>query len=129
MGGRIDSYLAGSPLSGQGATFAAAAWDYGVDPRFFSRHLVRGKLQGGCVLPSVQCLGLGLGELGKLGGGHRRSCARSCARIRLHVERSGRQEILPAELAALALARRRGDGSNLRALLPGLQREGRAVVG
>lgn len=32
--GRIDSYLAGSPLSGQGATFAAAAWDYGVDPRF-----------------------------------------------------------------------------------------------
>ena len=32
--GRIDAYLAGSPLSGQGATFAAAAWDYGVDPRF-----------------------------------------------------------------------------------------------
>lgn len=32
--GRIDAYLAGSPLSGQGAVFAAAAWDYGVDPRF-----------------------------------------------------------------------------------------------
>ncbi len=32
--GRIDAYLAGSPLAGQGATFAAAAWDYGVDPRF-----------------------------------------------------------------------------------------------
>lgn len=32
--GRIDAYLAGSPLGGQGATFAAAAWDYGVDPRF-----------------------------------------------------------------------------------------------
>ena len=32
--GRIDAYLAGSPLSGQGAAFAAAAWDYGVDPRF-----------------------------------------------------------------------------------------------
>lgn len=32
--GRIDAYLAGSPLSGQGANFAAAAWDYGVDPRF-----------------------------------------------------------------------------------------------
>lgn len=32
--GRIDAYLAGSPLSGQGATFAAAAWDYGVDPRW-----------------------------------------------------------------------------------------------
>lgn len=32
--GRIDAYLSGSPLSGQGATFAAAAWDYGIDPRF-----------------------------------------------------------------------------------------------
>jgi peptidoglycan hydrolase CwlO-like protein len=32
--GRIDSYLAGSPLAGQGATFAEAAWDYGVDPRW-----------------------------------------------------------------------------------------------
>lgn len=32
--GRIDAYLSGSPMSGQGATFAAAAWDYGVDPRF-----------------------------------------------------------------------------------------------
>ena len=32
--GRIDAYLAGSPLAGQGATFAEAAWEYGVDPRF-----------------------------------------------------------------------------------------------
>ncbi|MCI1666176.1 MAG: hypothetical protein LKI25_07460 [Atopobiaceae bacterium] len=31
---RIDSYLSGSPLSGHGSTFAAAAWDYGVDPRW-----------------------------------------------------------------------------------------------
>ena len=31
---RIDGYLAGSPLSGQGVTFAKAAWDYGVDPRW-----------------------------------------------------------------------------------------------
>lgn len=31
---RIDAYLAGSPLAGQGATFASAAWDYGVDPRW-----------------------------------------------------------------------------------------------
>ncbi len=30
---RIDAYLAGSPLSGHGKTFAEAAWDYGVDPR------------------------------------------------------------------------------------------------
>lgn len=33
-GGRIDAYLSGSPLAGYGGVFAAAAWDYGVDPRF-----------------------------------------------------------------------------------------------
>lgn len=32
--GRIDGYLAGSPLAGQGRTFAQAAWNYGVDPRW-----------------------------------------------------------------------------------------------
>ncbi|WP_286165750.1 coiled-coil domain-containing protein [Olsenella uli] len=30
---RIDAYLAGSPLAGQGTTFAEAAWEFGVDPR------------------------------------------------------------------------------------------------
>jgi hypothetical protein len=31
---RIDAYLAGSPMAGTGTTFAQAAWDYGVDPRW-----------------------------------------------------------------------------------------------
>lgn len=31
---RIDTYLAGSPLSGYGNVFAQAAWDNQVDPRF-----------------------------------------------------------------------------------------------
>lgn len=31
---RLDAYLAGSPLANQGKTFAQAAWDYGVDPRW-----------------------------------------------------------------------------------------------
>lgn len=31
---RIDKYLAGSPLAGYGATFAEAAWNNGVDPRW-----------------------------------------------------------------------------------------------
>ena len=31
---RIDAYLSGSPLAGQGKTFAEAAWNYGVDPRW-----------------------------------------------------------------------------------------------
>lgn len=33
-GERIDAYNAGYPLAGYGSTFAAAAYDYGVDPRF-----------------------------------------------------------------------------------------------
>ena len=32
--GRINAYLAGSPMEGTGETFAEAAWDYGVDPRW-----------------------------------------------------------------------------------------------
>lgn len=32
--GRLNGYLAGSPLAGQGATFASAAWDAGIDPRY-----------------------------------------------------------------------------------------------
>ena len=31
---RIDAYLSGSPLAGQGTTFARAAYQYGVDPRW-----------------------------------------------------------------------------------------------
>ena len=31
---RIDAYLEGSPLEGQGEAFATAAWNYGVDPRW-----------------------------------------------------------------------------------------------
>ncbi len=31
---RINNYLAGSPLAGQGAAFATAAWNSGVDPRW-----------------------------------------------------------------------------------------------
>ena len=31
---RINSYLAGSPTAGTGKAYAAAAWEYGVDPRW-----------------------------------------------------------------------------------------------
>lgn len=33
-GSRIDAYLAGSPLSGYGKTFAQAAWNNQIDPRW-----------------------------------------------------------------------------------------------
>ncbi|MCL1797309.1 MAG: CMP-2-keto-3-deoxyoctulosonic acid synthetase [Eggerthellaceae bacterium] len=32
-GNRIDAFLAGFPLAGQGRAFAEAAWNYGIDPR------------------------------------------------------------------------------------------------
>lgn len=32
--GRLNAYLAGSPLAGYGANFAAASWENGIDPRF-----------------------------------------------------------------------------------------------
>ena len=32
--GRIDAFLAGSAMAGQGTAFAKAAWTYGVDPRW-----------------------------------------------------------------------------------------------
>ncbi len=32
--GRIDNYLAGSPMAGCGTAYAEAAWNYGVDPRW-----------------------------------------------------------------------------------------------
>lgn len=49
---RIDAYLAGSPLAGQGKTFAEAAWEYGVDPRFSPAiAMVESTLGRYCFLP------------------------------------------------------------------------------
>ena len=45
---RIDAYLAGSPLAGYGATFAKAAAQYGVDPRFS---------------PAISCIESGKGSI------------------------------------------------------------------
>ena len=44
---RIDAYLAGSAMAGYGTTFAEAAWDYGVDPRWS---------------PAIACIESGLGR-------------------------------------------------------------------
>ena len=49
---RIDAYLAGSPMAGQGATFAKAAWDYGVDPRWSPAiAFTESSLGANCFLP------------------------------------------------------------------------------
>ena len=47
-GPRIDSYLAGSTLSGYGNVFAQAAWEYGVDPR---------------ISPAISCIESGKGTV------------------------------------------------------------------
>lgn len=50
--GRIDAYLSGSPLAGQGRTFAQAAWDYGVDPRWSPAiSYTESSLGAACFLP------------------------------------------------------------------------------
>lgn len=50
--GRLDSYLAGSPLSGQGKTFSSAAWDAGIDPRFSAAiSTVESSKGAACFLP------------------------------------------------------------------------------
>ncbi len=49
---RIDAYLAGSPLAGQGRTFAQAAWNYGVDPRWSPAiSYTESSLGAACFLP------------------------------------------------------------------------------
>ena len=50
--GRIDAYLAGSALDGQGKTFAHAAWVYGIDPRWSPAISNTESSKGGiCFLP------------------------------------------------------------------------------
>lgn len=49
---RINAYLDGSPLAGYGGVFAAAAWDYGIDPRFSPAiAFVESSLGAYCFLP------------------------------------------------------------------------------
>jgi len=49
---RIDAYLEGSPLAGQGRTFAQAAWNYGVDPRWSPAiSYTESSLGAACFLP------------------------------------------------------------------------------
>lgn len=65
--GRIDAYLAGSPMAGTGKVFAEAAWDYGVDPRW-SPAISNTESSKGVLLPgSCNAWGWGgaAGEAGK----------------------------------------------------------------
>ncbi len=104
--GRIDAYLAGSPLSGQGAVFAAAAWDYGVDPRFSPAMLPAWKVRKAPPAFFRTTRGAGDRSAGEVG---KRLSTPMCAvlpGLRVHVERGSRQEILSSELAALVLSRR-----------------------
>ena len=98
---RIDAYLSGSPLAGQGVTFATAAWEYGVDPRWSPAISNTESSKGAVCFKPYNAWGWGQSSLGELGRGHQRPCGRTCERLRIlnHV-RCG-DEVLPAELRPL----------------------------
>lgn len=56
---RINNYLAGSPLSGYGETFARAAWTYGVDPRWSPAISCVESTKGACCFASHNAWGWG----------------------------------------------------------------------
>lgn len=58
-GARIDAYLAGSPLEGYGETFAKAAYEYGVDPRWSPAISMIESSKGACCFASHNAWGWG----------------------------------------------------------------------
>lgn len=58
-GSRIDAYLAGSPLAGHGRTFAEAAWENGVDPRWSPAISNTESSKGACCFRSCNAWGWG----------------------------------------------------------------------
>lgn len=99
--GRIDAYLAGSPMAGTGKVFAEAAWDYGVDPRWSPAISNTESSKGLYCSGSCNAWGWGGCSWGSWEEAIRDHVARPCPRLRLHHLGGCRQEVLPAELGAL----------------------------
>ena len=97
--GRIDNYLAGSPMAGQGYNFAVAAWNTGVDP-VGPRHRLHREHQGCLLRQFLQRLGLEctwrrLAQLWQLERGHLRSRCLSGRQLRLHPYPGSGQKYCP----------------------------------
>lgn len=96
---RIDNYLAGSPMAGQGYNFAVAAWNTGVDP-VGPRHRLYREHQGCLLRQFLQRLGLErrwrrLAQLRQLERGHLSPRCLSWSQLRLHAYPGSRQKYCP----------------------------------
>ena len=100
---RINDYLFGSPLSGYGETFAEAAWEAGIDPRWSPASL----------LQVPQRLGLGSDQLARLGHGHPLPRGRSGSGLWFHHQLLLRHALLPPELRQLVSGYAESDAINL----------------
>ena len=120
---RIDNYLAGSPMAGQGYNFAVAAWNTGVDP-VGPPHRLHREHQGCLLRQFLQRLGLEcpwrrLAQLWQLERGHLRSRCLSGRQLRLHPYPGSGQKVLPAHVAGLVQQSRRSDEPHLSATAKG----------
>ena len=110
---RINNYLAGSPLAGQGETFATAAWENGVDPRWSPAISNTESTKGAnCFLPH-NAWGWGSYRLELVGRSHQRPCRRPCEGVWLHHQLLERPEVLSAELRQLVPRHASGNVENL----------------
>ena len=110
---RINNYLAGSPLAGQGETFATAAWENGVDPRWSPAISNTESTKGAnCFLPH-NAWGWGSTGWKLVGRSHQRPCRRPCEGVWLYHQLLERPEVLSAELRQLVPRHASGNVENL----------------
>lgn len=121
---RIDNYLAGSPMAGQGYNFAVAAWNTGVDPRWSPAIACIESTKGAYCANSYNAWGWsarggGLAQLWQLERGHLRSRCLSGRQLWLHPYPGSGQKVLPAHVAGLVQQSRRSDEPHLSATAKG----------
>ena len=120
---RIDNYLAGSPMAGQGYNFAVAAWNTGVDPRWSPAIACIESSKGLYCAGSYNAWGWsarggGWRSFGSWSEGVSAHVATWAPTMAPRLPRS-RQEVLPAHVAGLVQQSRRSDEPHLSATAKG----------
>ncbi len=122
---RIDNYLAGSPMAGQGYNFAVAAWNTGVDPRWSPAIACIESSKGLYCAGSYNAWGWSAAAVVgvALAAGARVSppTLPTWRQLWLHAYPGSRQEVLPAHVAGLVQQGRRPDEPYLSATAKGPQ--------
>lgn len=113
---RINAYLSGSPMSGTGVAYAAAAWDNGVDPRWAPAISYVESSKGAVCYRSYNAWGLRRLQFRLVGRRHQqgRWCARRLAIRRLPDSR-GCCYLLPLQRGSLVQQLCRPNGDDLAA--------------